>query len=125
MFLAFCLAKGEDEVICDLAETYHILYYKRLPPSLVATLVIGLSDSSRIKRKISGMKLTLEQSLLALIADGINTRIWQNSKDGQKNRNRPDSILRKLMGTDKKIKHELMSFRTPEEYERWYKAKMR
>lgn len=125
MFLAFCLAKGEDEVICDLAETYHILDYKKLPPSLVATLVVGLDDSARIKRKISKTKLTLEQSLLAFVADGINILIWQKTKDGYKGKNKPESIYKKLMGLDKKQKEELMSFNTVEDYEKWYKAKMR
>lgn len=119
------MAKGEDEVVCDLAETYHILDYKGLPPSLVATLVVGLDENSRIKRKISGAKLTLEQTLLAVIADGINTRIWQQTKDGQKNKNRPESIYKKLMGLDKTKKKELNSFETIEEYEKWYSEKMR
>ena len=92
---------------------------------MVATLVVGLSDNSRIKRKISGSTLTIEQSLFALICDGINTRIWQQTKDGSKGRNRPGSVYKKLMGIDKKTKKELMSFKTAEEYEKWYKAKMR
>lgn len=112
-------------MICDLAETYHILDYKRLPPSLVATLVVGLSENSRIKRKITGLKLTLDQILLAMIADGINIRIWQHTKNGQKGKNKPESIYKKLMGLDKKQKEDLMSFETPEEFEKWYKAKMR
>lgn len=92
---------------------------------MVATLVVGLSEDSRIKRKISGAKLTLEQILLALITDGINIRIWQQTKDAQKGKNRPESIYKKLMGLDKKRKEELMSFETAEDFERWYKAKMR
>ena len=92
---------------------------------MVATLVVGLDDSSRIKRKITGAKLTLEQTLLAVIADEINIRVWQQTKDGQKGKNRPESIYKKLVGLDKKQKDELKSFETIEEYERWYKAKMR
>lgn len=111
-------------MICDLAETYHILDYKGLPPSLVATLVVGLDDSSRIKRKISKTKLTLEQSLLAFIADGINILIWQKTKDGSKGKNKPESIYKKLMGLEKK-KEELMSFDSVADYEKWYSAKMR
>ena len=86
--------------------------------------MVGLGDDSRIKRKISKAKLTLEQSLLALIADGISILIWQRTKDGSKNRNRPESIYRKLLGLDKK-KEELRSFDSVEEFEKWYSAKMR
>lgn len=112
-------------MICDLAETYHILDYKELPPSLVATLVVGLSDDARIKRKISKSKLTIDQSLLALIYDGINILIWQKSKDGAKGRNKPESIFKKLMGLDKPQKDELMSFKSSDEFDKWYEAKMR
>lgn len=119
------MAKGEEEVICDLAETYHIFDYKRLPPSLVATLVVGLDSNSRIKRKLSGAKLTLEQSLLALLVDGVNIQIWQRTKDGSKGKNKPESLYKKLMGLNSVQKEELKSFKTIDDYERWYKAKMR
>ncbi len=112
-------------MICDLAETYHILDYKELPPTLVATLVIGLRDDARIKQKISKSKLTIEQSLLALILDGINILIWQRSKDGAKGRNKPESMFKKLMGLDKKQKDELMSFASADDFDRWYAQKMR
>ena len=112
-------------MICDLAETYHILDYKELPPSLVATLVVGLRDDARIKQKISKSKLTVDQSLLALIYDGINILIWQRSKDGAKGRNRPESMYKKLMGLDKKQNDELMVFDTTDDYDRWYAQKMR
>ena len=83
-------------MICDLAETYKILDYRALSPMLVATLCIGLPDSSRIKRRVAGIKTTLEESLLALIVDGINVLIWMRTKDGSKGRNRPDSLYKKL-----------------------------
>lgn len=112
-------------MVCDLAETYHILDYKELPVSLIATLVVGLDDNARIKRKISKSKLTIDQSLLALIYDGINILIWQKSKDGAKGRNKPESIFKKLMGLDKPQKDELMSFNTSDEFDKWYESKMR
>lgn len=112
-------------MICDLAETYHILDYTELPPTLVATLVVGLRDDARIKQKISKSRLTVEQSLLALILDGINVLIWQRSKDGAKGRNKPESIFKKLMGLDKKQNDDLMSFATTDDFDRWYAQKMR
>lgn len=46
---------------------------------------------------MSGMKIPLETMLLAKIADELAVLVWMNSKEGQKNRNRPDSILSELL----------------------------
>lgn len=102
-----------------MAETYGIYDYKAMKPSLIATLAVGLPESSRIMRKYSGVNLTLDQMLLALIADSINNLIYGLSrKKGKK----PQGILEKLMNKDKK-KDDLMSFRTADDYEAWMKRK--
>ena len=103
-----------------MAETYGILDYKEVRPSIVATLAVGLPDSSRIKRKYSGINLTLEQMLLAMLVDGVNISIWQ--RGGGKKSRKPMSIFKKLTEKEKP-KDELMSFRSPEEYEKWMKRK--
>lgn len=113
------LKVGEDELICDLAETYNILNYKGLSPQLVAVLSCGLSEDSRIKRKISGVKLTFEQMLEVMIFDSLILLVWSKTKDAQKNRNRPKSLFKKLLNNDKK--DDLASFETPEEYEAYMK----
>lgn len=117
------LAIGEEEVICDLAQTYHILNYKELSPSLVAVLCCGLDESSRIKRKMAKSSLTLQDALLALLVDGVNILIWQKTKDGAKGRNKPESIYKKLMHIDEKPKDELMKFSSEASFEQWYRAK--
>ena len=94
--------------------------YKEVRPSVVATLAVGLPESSRIKRKYSGINLTLEQMLLAMLVDGVNISIWQRA--GGKKSKKPMSIFKKLTEKEKP-KDELMSFRTPEEYEAWMKRK--
>lgn len=125
------ISLGEDELICDFAETYQLfipsfseklidIQGRELLPSLVATLACGLSENSRIKRKISKRTIDLEQTLLAVIADRIGLLVWQKTKDGQKNRNRPKSILEVLLGQDKK-KDELEVFTDQESFEEWYK----
>ena len=123
---------GEDELICDLAETYNLFIPsftseklidtqgRELLPSLVATLACGLSGDSRIKRKISKRTLDLNETLLAIIADRLGIIAWQRSKDGYKNRNRPKSILEMLIGQDKK-KDELEIFENQESVDKWYK----
>ena len=107
-------------LICDLAETYGIYDYKAMKPSLIATLAVGLPDASRVMRKFSGVSLTIEQMLLALIVDGINVGVWQRS--GSKKSKRPQSIFQKL--TQKEKKDELMVFQTPEAFEAWRNKKM-
>ena len=91
-----------------------------MKPSLIATLAVGLPDSSRIKRKYSGVNLTLEQMMLAMLVDGMNISIWQ--RGGAKRSHKPESIFKKLMDKTKP-KDELMSFRSPEEYEAWMARK--
>ena len=62
--------------------------------------------------------------LLALAVDGINTLIWQKTKDGMKGRNRPESLYKKL--TEKKQpKEDLETFDDVDSYEEWYRSKMR
>ena len=110
----------EDLLICDLAETYGIYDYKAMKPSLIATLTVGLPESSRVMRKYSGVSMTMDQMLLALIVDSINNLMYGLSrKKGKK----PQSITEQLLNRDKKQKDELMSFRTPEDYERWMARK--
>lgn len=114
---------GEDEIICDLAETYKILNYRELSPYLVSTLVLGLNDDSRIKRKLSDSKLSLTEMLLALICDALHFLAWTKTKSAQKNQNRPESIFKKLMGKENKVKDSLMSFATVEEYKAYIESK--
>lgn len=63
--------------------------------------------------KLAGQKLSLEQGLLALTVDGINTLCWLQS--GKRSRsNRPKSLYKAL--TEVKVKDDYMVFDTPEEY---------
>lgn len=64
--------------------------------------------------------MTLDQMLLAMLVDGVNVSIWQ--RGGGKKSRKPISILKKLTEKEKP-KDELMSFRSPEEYEAWMKRK--
>lgn len=84
---------GEDLLICDLAETYGILDYRALRPSLVAVLASGLRENSRIKVKLSGMKWPLETLLAAMAVDHLAILRWMQTEDAQKGRNIPNSIV--------------------------------
>lgn len=86
----------ETAVICDLAETYHILDYRQLPASLVAALCVGLKADSRIKMKINGRKIPYELELLMGAVDRLTMLVYANSKDAQKGRNKPKLLLDQL-----------------------------
>lgn len=104
-------------MICDLAEVYHITNYRELSPSLVATLVLGLSTNSRTKMKLTGQRLTAEQMLLAMMADSLQFLAWSKTKEAKRGRYSKKSILKTLLGEDDDKKDELQPFRTPEELE--------
>lgn len=91
----------EDALICDFAETYHIYDFKRLPIKTVAALALGLKDDSRIKMKMSGAKAPTDILLLAAAVDRLSLLVWAKTKDAEKGRNRPKSILESISPADK------------------------
>lgn len=76
-----------------MAETYGIYDYRTVPPLYLAILVAGLGDRARVRLAMSGNKIGIDTLLLATIADDLNILMWSLTKDGQKNRNRPQSIV--------------------------------
>lgn len=119
MFLAKLIGDSEDLLICDFAQYYHVLDYKELRPSLAATLAVGLPEESRVKKKITGVRATLDELLLALILDNLNLFMWSRSKHKGA---RPKKIYQ-LLSKPEKPKDELMSFDTPQAYEEWMARK--
>lgn len=109
------LKLDEDAVVCDLAETYNIYDYRQLPVSKVAVFVCGLRSYSRIMMKISDSKLPLDTLLLAGVADRLSILLWQNTKDGQKGKNQPVSIVDQL--TKQQIEREEVSFESGKDFE--------
>lgn len=110
------VAKHEDALICDLAETYNIYDYRQLPPPKVAVFAIGLKDDSRIKMKLSNQNVTLEALLLAGIADRLSILVWGQTKDGQKGINKPQMLVDML--TSKETKTDVIVFDSGEDFER-------
>ncbi len=103
-----------------MAEVYHIFDHKSMPTSLIAELTEGLSPDSRVKKAVSGRTIDTETALLACILDGINILVWQNTKDAQKGKNRPQSVYLAL--TEGKEKEALKSFRSSAEFEEYRKS---
>jgi len=109
------VATDEDALVCDFAETYHILDFRALPARLAARLACGLRSSSRIKQKLSGSKEDIQTALLAHIADAVRMLVWMQSEDGVKGRNRPQSIAALLLGET----NASQGFETVDDFEAW------
>lgn len=105
----------EDALICDMAETYQVYDWRSLPVRTAATLASGLREDSRIRTVLRGDRISTSMMLSALTVDGINKLCWFKTEDGQKNRNRPPSIL-ELLNTEQK-KSDVSGYDTVEEFE--------
>lgn len=66
---------------------------------------------------ISGMKYTATELMLAQCVDALNLIWWSKTVDGQSNKGRPESLLRKLTGQESH-KEGPTVFASAEEYER-------
>ncbi len=109
-------ATDEAALICDFAETYHIYDYKELAPAYAATLACGLRPDSRIKMKLAGMTVPPNLLIAAMTADAVRFLAWSKTKDGQKNRNRPGSVVDSLTKTDNPEK-DTVAFKSGEAFE--------
>jgi hypothetical protein len=119
MSLASMVIFDEDALICDMAETYGIFDLYALPAQLTATLAVGLREDSRIKVKMSGMKMDFNKYILAALFDKVNWLCWTKTKDAQHGTHVPESILDLLLQTDKQnAPDEFMVFDSPEEFEK-------
>lgn len=110
----------EDALVCDMAETYGILDFYKLPVSLMATLCTGLRDNSRIVQKISGSKLSTSEALLSMMTDNLNWLCWAKTEDAQKGKNKPQSIYDTLMGITREKKdkiNDVITFDSVDDFE--------
>ena len=107
---------GKDELFCDLAETYGILEWEGLSAIKLATLSFGLSQDSRIYKKLTGRNLSQTNELIAAAYDAINMLVWLNSADGVSGANRPKSVLKILSG-ESSIENNVSGFMTADEFE--------
>ena len=111
------VATDEDALICDLAETYQIYDYRRLPLKMVAVFSFGLRENSRIKMKMNDIEVPFETMLLAGIQDKLNVLIWQQTKEGMNGRNYPKSMVALLTNSQEKAKtSDLIGFESSEDF---------
>ena len=102
----------EEALICDFAETYGIMDYRGLSPSRAAVLASGLRENSRIKTRLNGIQ-DMETVLMAAGVDALNFLAWTKTKNAEKGRNRPKSILQALTGSGEK---EVKGFETGDDF---------
>lgn len=111
------IATDEDALVCDFAETYHVLDYRALPVKTAAALAFGLGDDSRIKRIISGASATTDTVFSAAIVDRLSLLVWAQTEDGRKGRNRPKSLLDALSGVSEE-KDDVVTYESGDDFER-------
>lgn len=95
------VSADEDALICDFAETYHVLDWRALPVRLAAVLAAGLPETSRTRMKLAGTKTPTPLLMQAAMVDRLSLLVWMQTKDGQKNRRRPKSIAEMLVDPEK------------------------
>ena len=81
-----------------------------------AVLASGLHDGSRVRRKMNGRVLTLENELRADMLDQLKLLVWSKTKDAEKGRNRPKSVYQQLT-EQKEKKTKVTGFRSLEAFE--------
>jgi hypothetical protein len=119
MFLAHALAIGRAELMCDLAEIYHIYDLKQLPPKTVAVFSYGLRESSRLKMKLEGTRCSTEQLILSMIYDRVNWLRWAMSEAANDPDTCPEMLTPKLLGVEvKKESGGILAFEDYSEFER-------
>lgn len=62
---------------------------------------------------LSGQTLTLDEVLMTSIIDRLNLLLWSKTKDAEKGRNRPKSILDSLTKNN-----DISKFKNKEDFER-------
>lgn len=113
------MMKDEDALICDLAETYHVLDWRALPISLVATLAAGLRHDSRSRLAMIGQTVSFRDQMLAGILDRLSWLAWTKTKDAQHHgKGAPEPILPKLLKIGKEEKQKVAGFETAEDFEK-------
>jgi hypothetical protein len=116
MILAAMLERSEDSLICDLAETYHIYDMRSFKASYIAILAAGLREDSRVMMLFSGNKIRPSLLLQAASLDKLALLWWAETKDGQKNRNRPESVVESLTRENKQTEEPPIVFESAEDF---------
>ena len=125
MILAGMIRTDESALICDLAETYGVTDWKALPLRTAAALASGLRENSRIRMKMSGIKVDQMTLLTAMIVDRLSLLVWSKTKDAEHGQNRPASIAAAILGAGEETQEdECQAYQTAEEFQAAWQAAM-
>ena len=100
-----------------MAETYGIIDVKGVPAQKLALLSCGLRENSRIMQILSGAKCTTDTLLIAAAVDRLSLILWSKTEDAQHGRNKPESIVKKILNSDQTEDDDILRFDSPEEFE--------
>ena len=110
------IAAGEEELFCDLAETYHVIGFDSYPVGVIATLAAGLGEGSRIMQKLMGVTYPPLALVAAHIADDL--KLFRYSFLDTKKAPEPYLFLEHIQ----KQVQETTGFSTPQEFiDNWNK----
>ncbi len=98
MIAAHVLVHHRTELICDLAEVYHIIGYRGLPATTLAAFVVGLRPDSRVGMAMNGTKIPTRDLVQIAILDNLTWLRWSRTKDGSKGRKAPKPLLDLFLG---------------------------
>lgn len=112
------ISRGEEELICDLAETYNIYDYRRLPAQQLAIFANGLKSDSRIMVKLSPYTVPIRDVLIASLIDEIRAFRYSFSKDAKTGSNAPEMLVRALQRNPEKQKSKVIAFDSSEDFEK-------
>lgn len=121
MALAGMWSSCRDELICDMAETYHIYDMRALPVRTLAVLACGLGQNSRVWAKLNGYKAQWSDIVMAMCADHLAVLQWFQTEDGHKGQNRPQLLTPQLLNMpDQSDKSKYKKFKTGADFmEAW------
>lgn len=80
----------------------------------MAILAAGLREDSRSAMSIGGMRVNPKDLMIAAAVDRLSLLVWTKTKDAEKGRKKPKSIVDVIT---KEEKNEFMSFATVEDFE--------
>lgn len=93
---------GEDRLICDFAETYHILNWREIPVRTAAILARGLPDDSRTMMYFADAPCNYDRAIRAITADNLaNILYLMKILLGVKNPQEPDLLSPVLLKEQK------------------------
>ena len=80
----------------------------------MATLAAGLREDSRSMMSLNGMRVSPRDLLMAAAVDRLSLLVWSKTKDAEKGRKRPKSIVEAITKEENK---QIITFASAEDFE--------